>query len=198
MFHHIRGILNHAGPAAAVIEAGGVGYRLTISLATHRALPAVGSEALLYTHFSVSETAQTLYGFATEDERALFRALIGISGVGPATATQILSGTTPDEFSRAIQSQDHTALKKIKGIGEKTAKRILLELKDSALLATRELAPEDGGAGVPAPAKDVASAARQALETLGIAPREATARVEKVLSSEPTLALEDVIRKALQ
>lgn len=199
MYHHLRGTLQQATPALAVIEAGGVGYAITISLATHRELPSPGQECLLLTHLSVRETEHTLYGFATQQERDLFRALIGVSGVGPATALQILSGTTPSDFARAVEEQDHTALKKLKGIGEKTAKRIILELKgSSALGALGPLGAAGAGDSPPGAAADVATAARQALETLGIPPREATARIEKVLGRNPDLALEDAIRAALQ
>lgn len=196
MFHHIKGILVKSTPTQAVIEAGGVGYLLTISLSTKEKLPAQGSECLLLCHFSVSENAQNLYGFAAEEERTLFRALISVSGVGPATGMQILSGTTPEEFARAIENQDHTALKKIKGIGEKTAKRIIVELKGvSAISMLGSSTVPKGGT---APVSDTSSAARRALETLGVNPREASNRVEKVISKNPDIALEELIRLALQ
>jgi Holliday junction DNA helicase RuvA len=195
LFHHVRGTLTHATPTHAILEAGGVGYELIISLSTHRELPAPGEECLLLAHFAVSEQAQALYGFATEAERVLFRALISVSGVGPATAMQILSGTTPPEFARAVETQDTSALKKLKGIGEKTAKRIILELQGAVAF---EPAPGEAGGPAPGAEPDVATAARQALETLGLPPREAAARVEKVLEKEPDLPLEDAIRRALQ
>ncbi|MBN1257901.1 MAG: Holliday junction branch migration protein RuvA [Planctomycetes bacterium] len=195
MFHHIRGILVHTGPTFAVVETGGVGYQLTIPFSTHRELPPVGKECKLLTHFAVSENAQSLYGFATERERALFRILISVKGVGAATAIQILSGSDPEQFALAVERQDHEFLKKIKGIGEKTAKRITLELKGMAALAVSSSAT---GVDLPASARDVSAAARQALETLGVAPREAASRVEKVLQAEPKLSLEDTIRAALQ
>lgn len=199
MFHHIKGTLVKITPTQAIIDVGGVGYMLTVSLSTKDNMPPVGSECMLLAHFSVSENSQTLYGFAMEEERTLFRALISISGVGPSTAMQILSGTKPDEFARAVENQDHTALKKIKGIGDKTAKRIIVELKGMSSIAmlgskvSGAVGVEAGGA-----APDVATAAKAALETLGLNPREAALRVEKVLSANPDTSLEDLIRLALQ
>ncbi|MHC4874404.1 MAG: Holliday junction branch migration protein RuvA [Planctomycetota bacterium] len=195
MFHHIKGTLIKSTPTQAVIETGGVGYLLTISLSTKEKLTAQGSECMLLCHFSVSENAQNLYGFASEEERTLFRALISVSGVGPATGMQILSGTSPEEFARAVENQDHTALKKIKGIGEKTAKRIIVELKGIAAIS---MLGASAGQGSVAPASDTASAAKRALETLGVNPREASTRVEKVLSKNPDIALEELIKLALQ
>ncbi len=196
MYHHIRGTLVSMRPTLAVVEAGGVGYAVAIPLSTHRSLPAPGETCTLYTHLVVRDDGHMLYGFATEQERALFRALIGISGVGPAIALAVLSGTSPDEFLRAVEAQDVTLLKGVKGVGEKTARRIFLELRDAAALSLLEPA-----ATAPSPAAveaHKAAAARQALETLGLAPRAASTRVNKVLADEPELSLEETIRAALR
>jgi Holliday junction DNA helicase RuvA len=199
MYHHFRGTLVKSNPTTAVIEAGGVGYLLTISISTSEQLPAVGSECMLLAHYSVSENSQTLFGFATETERTLFRALISIKGVGPSTAIQILSGTTPDVFVNAVETQDHMALKKIKGIGEKTAKRIILELKDSSAFSTFERTGSTTNASfTPAGKGNIKKSAAMALEALGISPKEAEARVEKVVGSSDNLELEEIIRQALQ
>ncbi|MFH0911648.1 MAG: Holliday junction branch migration protein RuvA [Planctomycetota bacterium] len=196
MYHHLQGKLTHLSPAQAVLEAGGVGYRLTISLTTFRALPPVGALCSFLVHLAVRDDALLLYGFATEAERALFRALLSVTGIGPATAIQILSGSTPEALVAAIRGQDHSFLKKIKGIGEKTARRIILELKDASALylVASEGAPMSGTIR----ASQVATAARQALEALGLTSREAAARVDKTLAARPDLSLEETIRSALQ
>jgi Holliday junction DNA helicase RuvA len=195
MYHHLRGRLTHLEPTFAVLEAGGVGYGIMISLNTHRTLPPVGTDGcMLLTHLHVTDAAQTLYGFADEAERGLFRALISVSGVGPATAMQILSRTTAGEFAQMLTAQDHGALKRVKGIGEKTARRILLELKDTALGEAVA-----GAAAAPGPAaEDDDATVRQALETLGLTPRDASARLEKVRKASPGLSVEETIRQALQ
>ncbi len=188
-----------AGPTEAVVGAGGVGYGLVVPLTTHQALPAPGEECFLFTHYSISETNRILYGFATEEERTIFRALVSIKGVGSATALQILSGVAPRDFAALVERQDYDALKQLKGIGEKTAKRIVLELKGAVGLANADAdAGGTGAAPIPGAATDTASAARQALETLGLKPADAAGRVERVRATEPDLDLEETIRRALQ
>ncbi len=129
MYNHIRGTLTHKSPSRIVIEAGGIGYEATVPLSAGNKLPAVGQEATLLLHLVIREDDMRLIGFADEDQRELFRRLITLSGVGPAMALQILSGMSPQEFAVAVERQDAGALRKIKGVGEKTAKRIILELK---------------------------------------------------------------------
>lgn len=196
MYHHIRGTLTHATPATAVIEAGGIGYELLISLNTHRMLKSVGTECRLYCHLAVREDAHALYGFAEESERDMFRSLISVTGIGPATAVQILSGTTPEKLARAIEMEDTTALRQIKGIGPKTAQRIILDLKGTASLSRVMDAPMPGQP--PRPAGDLATTAARALESLGIPAKEAAQRVAKVMEKNPGISLEDCIRSALQ
>ncbi len=129
MYNHIRGILTHKSPSRAVVEAGGVGYDITIPLSAGSRLPDVGREATVLLHLVVREDDLRLIGFADESQRELFRKLITLSGVGPSMALQILSGMSPQEFAVAVEKQDAGALRKIRGVGEKTAKRIILELK---------------------------------------------------------------------
>lgn len=129
MYHHVRGNLVTKEPGEAVVEAGGVGYLLRIPFSTFVALPAVGKPVKLLAHLHVTDDALTLFGFTTEDERRFFLQLIGhVKGVGPRLALAVLSGGRLDHIQQAIRLGDVKALKAIKGLGEATAKRIVLEL----------------------------------------------------------------------
>lgn len=130
MFYYIKGILAHLDLTCAVIDAGGVGYKMTVSGTTHSALPPVGKEAKLFTYMAVREDGIELFGFATVDELAAFKLLIGVSGVGPKVAVSILSLLTPQKFTAVVCSEDKKTLGKASGVGAKTAARIILELKD--------------------------------------------------------------------
>lgn len=130
MYYYIKGTLEVNEPAFAVIDACGVGYKMTISQTTHDALPAKGSQVKLLTHLSVREDGIELFGFYTQEELSAFRLLIGVSGVGPKVAVSILSYLTPDKFALAVCSEDKKTLSKASGVGAKTAARIILELKD--------------------------------------------------------------------
>lgn len=193
MYHHLRGAVIHVLPGRVVLEVNGVGWDLLVPLSTSCRL-AAGREALLLTHLIVREDAHILYGFLTEEERSLFRTLIGLTGIGAATAAQILSAVTPQEFIVAVEKQDTSFLKKIKGIGDKTAKRMILELKGSKTL----LPDLDSGSSSPSKPAGIAGDAVMALETMGMQNKEAVARVEKVLASEGDLTLEELIRRALR
>ncbi|MDR0361327.1 MAG: Holliday junction branch migration protein RuvA [Planctomycetota bacterium] len=191
MYNHIRGIVVHKSPSQVIVEAGGLGYELTIPLSASGRIPPPGGETTILVHLIVREDALRLIGFSNEGERALFRELIELSGVGPSMALQILSGMTPAEFLQAVDRQDADALKRIKGIGDKMAKRIILEMKGAKMLLT----PEDGGnavgAGVPAEAV-------QALVTLGIIQNEAVRRVQRALKDNPDATVEELIKAALR
>ncbi len=130
MFYYIKGILAHSDLTCAVIDAGGVGYKMTVSQTTHDTLPALGKEAKLFTYMAVREDGIELFGFATTDELAAFKLLIGVSGVGPKVAISILSLLTPQKFTAVVCSEDKKTLGKASGVGAKTAARIILELKD--------------------------------------------------------------------
>ena len=129
MFYYIKGPLAYSDTACAVIEAGGVGYRMTVSGTTHDSLPALNNTVKLYTHLSVREDGIELFGFKTLEELDCFKLLIGVSGVGPKVAISILSLLTPEKFTLVVSSEDAKALSKANGVGAKTA-RIILELKD--------------------------------------------------------------------
>jgi Holliday junction DNA helicase RuvA len=130
MFYYIKGPLAFSDLTCAVIEAGGVGYKMTVSQTTHDALPALGKEAKLYTYLAVREDGIELFGFATMDELAAFKLLISVSGVGPKVAISVLSLLTPQKFTAVVCSEDKKTLGKASGVGAKTAARIILELKD--------------------------------------------------------------------
>ena len=130
MFYYIKGILAHSDLSCAVIEAGGVGYKMTVSQTTHDALPTLGKEAKLFSYMAVREDGIELFGFATADELAAFKLLISVSGVGPKVAISILSLLTPQKFTAVVCSEDKKTLGKASGVGAKTAARIILELKD--------------------------------------------------------------------
>jgi len=189
MYNHIKGIVTAKSPSRIVVETAGIGYELTIPVSAFRKMPDIGKEALVLVHLVVREDEMKLIGFSSDDERDLFRRLIGLSGVGPSMALQILSGMSPQEFVLAVERQDADALKRIKGVGEKTAKRIIIELKGAKTL----LPPETGKMPEGSAGEAVA-----ALMALGLSQNEAGARVEKVLAKNPDLAIEDLIKAALR
>ena len=132
MITYVKGPLAHKNPSFVVVEAGGIGYHVNISLYTYTKIEKAETAKLL-THFHVKEDQQTLYGFVEETERSLFRLLIGVNGVGPATALVVLSSMNPEEFRAAVLGEDVAAIRKVKGIGPKTAQRIILDLKDKMM-----------------------------------------------------------------
>lgn len=188
MYHHIRGILDCAGPGWAVVDCGGVGYRAGVSQNTYRSLPAVGEKVKLLTHYVVREDAAELYGFLTQEELDCFRSMIAVSGVGPKAALAILSELTPERFVSAVSAGDHKLLTLANGVGPKLAQRIVLELKGK-LGDISELA----GGDVPQVRGNKAEAA-QALESLGMKPREAAAAVA---SLDGDMTVEQLIQAAL-
>ncbi len=130
MYYYIKGTLEVNEPTFAVIDACGIGYKLTVSQTTHDGLPSRGSQVKLFTHMSVREDGIELFGFLTQEELSAFRLLIGVSGVGPKVAISILSYLSPEKFALAVSSEDKKTLSKASGVGAKTAARIILELKD--------------------------------------------------------------------
>lgn len=130
MYYYIKGTLEVNEPTFAVIDACGIGYKMTVSQTTHDGLPSRGSQVKLFTHMSVREDGIELFGFLTQEELSAFRLLIGVSGVGPKVAISILSYLSPEKFALAVSSEDKKTLSKANGVGAKTAARIILELKD--------------------------------------------------------------------
>ena len=182
MITHVRGRLVHKAPTRAVVEAGGIGYEVAISLATYGQLPETGAEVLLLTHHYVREDRQDLFGFVEEAEREMFRLLIGVAGIGPVLAQTVLSG---------MAVRDLTG---IKGIGKKTAERMIIELKDKVQLSGATTA----GSGAPAPPRAVEEAVL-ALTALGITSLAARQAVQRVVEKEGTeLSVSQLIKRALQ
>ncbi len=178
-----------------VISCGGVGYAAQVPVTTAEALPAPGQEGTLYTVLSVSENDVSLYGFATEDQRACFRMLTSVSGVGPKAGLSILSILTPEKVALAASSGDHKAFTAANGVGPKLAQRIALELKDKV---GKGLAAGTGFTGAGAVAPPPASAPSQAaaaLVSLGYSASEAAAAVARV---DDSLPVQDIIKIALR
>ena len=178
-----------------VISCGGVGYAAQVPVTTAEALPAPGQEGSLYTVLSVSENDVSLYGFATEDQRACFRMLTSVSGVGPKAGLSILSILTPEKVALAASSGDHKAFTAANGVGPKLAQRIALELKDKV---GKGLAAGTGFTGAGAVAPPPASAPSQAvaaLVSLGYSASEAAAAVARV---DDSLPVQDIIKIALR
>jgi holliday junction DNA helicase RuvA len=191
MIGSLRGRIASKAPPQLTVEVGGVGYEVEAPMSTFFHLPAVGAEVHLLTHLVVREDAHMLYGFATEDERRLFRALIKVSGVGPKIALALLSGVSVADFNQSVQAQDISSLTRVPGIGRKTAERLIVEMRD------RLVAPQlaTGPAGEPG-AANPANEAYDALIALGYRPAEAT-RLLKA-AGPGTHSTEELIRRALQ
>lgn len=205
MFHYLKGTLALLTVDTAVLDVGGVGYKLTISQTTYDAMPPNRSvkeppTVLLYTHLAVREDGIELYGFATETELASFRLLISVSGVGPKAAMSILSLLTPEKFALAVCTDDKKTIAKANGIGPKTAARVILELKDKLM---KEHAGEDLSGYAPSAATATVGGARgklseatDALVVLGYSRAEALAAL-KDIDTEKT-ELEEIIRLSLK
>lgn len=198
MIEYIKGQLAQASPTEAVVEAAGVGYMLNISVNTYSAISKL-AEVKLLVHEIIREDTHELFGFFTQEERALFRLLIGVSGVGPNTARVILSSLTASQLKMCILAGDADKLKAIKGIGLKTAQRLIVDLKDKVNAA--ELAAMAGDteaeAMVGAVDSEVRAEALAALVMLGYQKVQAQKALAKVFNSEPTATVEVAIKRAL-
>jgi holliday junction DNA helicase RuvA len=187
----LRGRIVSKAPPQLTVEVSGVGYELEAPMSTFFHLPALGAEVHLLTHLVVREDAHMLYGFATEDERRLFRALIKVSGVGPKIALALLSGVSVAGFNQSVQAQDISSLTRVPGIGRKTAERLIVEMRDR--LVAPHLATGAPGEGTGASPE---TEAYDALIALGYRPAEAT-RLLKA-AGPGTHSTEELIRRALQ
>ena len=197
MYDYLRGAIAELTPTYAVVECGGVGYIVSISLQTYTALEG-REEALVYVHHVVREDAQQLYGFAERAERELFRLLIGVSGVGGGTARMILSTYTPSELANIISSENAVLLKNVKGLGLKTAQKIIVDLKDKVLGVASGAVEVPMGGVIVSPSSEVYSEAIAALGMLGFGKAASDKVVKKVLKENPTAEVEVVIRMALK
>lgn len=192
MYAYIDGKLTFKNPAYVVVEAGGIGYHINISLNTYSAL-ADAERCKLYTWLHVKEDAHTLYGFADEGERRLFLHLISVSGIGPNTGRMILSSITPVEIQTAIVKADLPLIQRIKGLGAKTAQRLVLELQD-------KLKKEGVDSLISMPQHNtVKDEALSALVMLGFAKQTAEKTIDQILKvTEGTLSVEQLIKQALK
>jgi Holliday junction DNA helicase RuvA len=196
MIGTLAGVLAFKSPPHLLLEVGGIGYEVEAPMSTFYSLPAVGERIRLLTHLVVREDAHILYGFATAEERGLFRNLLKVSGVGPRIALAILSGGTVATFAHAVREHDAAALTRIPGVGRKIAERLIVEMRDRL---------DEPGAG-PAAAAGAAGGipqgpeaeAHSALVSLGYKPVEATRLLKAVGPGLAALSTEELIRRALQ
>lgn len=193
MYEYISGKVAELAPTYAVVEAAGIGYYINISLQTFSAVEHADN-VRLYVHFAVREDAQTLYGFATKEERELFRSLISVSGVGGNTARTILSTYSPSELRNIIATENAVLLKNVKGLGLKTAQKIIVELSGKIALmgatSAVETAPvADGG---------IYDEAMAALTMLGFQRAASDKALKAILKESPSIAVEEAVRQALR
>jgi Holliday junction DNA helicase RuvA len=193
----LRGSVVEAWPMQVVLEVQGVGYQVEIPLSTYEKLPQRGGSVTLLTHLQIREDAHVLYGFATAEERDLFRLLIAhVSGVGPKIALSVLNGMLPVNFRGAVVQGDIAALSKIKGLGKKTAERIVVELRDKVgVSAAWEAASAKNSMS---PAELTMNDAVLALIALGYKQIEAAKAVKTASEARPGAATEDLVREALK
>ena len=199
MLHHLKGSIDELTPTTAVIDCGGVGYLLNISLNTFTAIQGK-HEAKLYVYEAIREDAYVLFGFATRDEREFFTQLITVSGVGGNTARMILSAFSVTELSGIIASGNDRMLTTVKGLGKKTAQKVIVELKDrvASLGIPAAAAGVQTGDLMSLMNNEVYDEAVEALKMLGFAQAAVTKVVKKILTESPADAVEVVIKKALK
>jgi len=191
MIGSLRGRLTYKQAPSIIIECQGVGYDVDTPMSTFLELPTIGAELFLFTHMVVREDAQTLFGFATEDERALFRLLLKISGVGAKMGLAVLSAMSVDSFRRCVQYEDSATLVKVPGVGKKTAERLIIEMRDRI-----DTPSAQSGATTVSVEAGARSEAVDALISLGYKPRE----VNKLIGELDVdgKSAEDIIRLALR
>ncbi len=191
MIDHLKGRLTEKNPTHVVIECGGVGYFVNISLHTFSNLPE-GEQIQLYTHLQVKEDSHTLFGFSSLAEREIFRLLLSVSGIGSSTARTMLSSLTPGQVRDAIANADAATIQGVKGIGAKTAQRVILDLRDKVL---KVYDIDEVSVATNNTNKDEALSA---LEVLGFVRKQAEKAVDKAIRQDPTLSVEGIIKLALK
>ena len=193
MIDYIKGKVEELNPTEVILETYGIGYRILISLQTYEGLNGK-SEVKVYIHHYLREDEELYYGFSSKEERELFRLLIGVSGIGASTARMMLSSLTSDEIRNAILAEDINKIKSIKGIGLKSAQRLILELKDKVV--------KGGGSESPALFTSSSNAATEeaitALVMLGFTKANVTKAVNAVLKEKPSASLEEIIKLSLK
>ena len=191
MFAYLEGDLTYKSPSLLYVSVHGVGYEVNITLQTFSKIQHL-EKCKLYTHLQVREDAWVMYGFADEQERHTFRQLLGISGVGAATARLILSSLKPQELANIIATEDISSLQKVKGIGAKSAQRIILELKGKLQIETNDV-----GVTSAVPHNTIKNDALFALVNLGIGKAAAQKAIDKIDNTD-TLSVEEIIKQALR
>ena len=191
MIHHIQGRLVEKNPTDVVIDCNGVGYFIHISLHTFSQLPATENVSL-FTHFQVREDAHNLFGFSSKQEREIFRLLLSVSGIGASTARTMLSSFPPDQLRDAIVGGDIPTIQSVKGIGSKTAQRVVLDLQDKMM---KIFGLDEVSAS---PSNTNKNEALSALETLGFARKQAEKVCDIIIKLDPTATVEDIIKQALK
>ena len=192
MIDYIRGLVAELNPAYVVVDNQGIGYMMHISLTTYQALQGAAGEAKLFVYEAIREDAHLLFGFATKHERELFLLLISVSGVGPNTARMILSSIPPAELEQVIAGERVAQLKAVKGVGAKTAQRIIVNLRDKIKVGATTLLNTDER---PGEAYDEALAA---LVMLGFTQQMSHKALKKLFQHDPLLSAEDAIKQALK
>ena len=193
MIDYIKGKIIELTPTYTVIENNGIGYMIQISLQTFSALENK-SDVTIYIHHYLREDEEQFYGFSSKDERGLFRLLIGVSGIGVSTAQMMLSSLSSDEIRNAIISEDINRIKSIKGIGLKTAQRLILELKDKIVKG----GGKDSAPLFSAGSNAIIEEATTALVLLGFTKANVSKAISAVLKDEPSASLESIIKLALK
>ena len=193
MIDYIKGQIDTLSPTEVTLETYGIGYRILISLQTYEGLNGK-TEAKIYIHHYLREDEELYYGFATKDERELFRLLIGVSGIGASTARMMLSSLNAEEIRNAILAEDINKIKSIKGIGLKSAQRLVLELKDKVLKGEGT----DSSALFPTSSNTATDEAVTALVMLGFTKANVNKAVAAVLKEKPSASLEEIIKLALK
>jgi Holliday junction DNA helicase RuvA len=195
MISYLKGLLVELEPTHLIMEVGGVGYHVIIPLSTYDAFKSK-KEAKVLTHFHVKEDSQTLYGFSLAEERTVFLDLIGISGIGPSTAIGMLSAMNPNEIKSAIVAENVKQIQSIKGIGGKTAQRVILELKDRY---KKEGLITESSQSSGASNNSLRNEALSALINLGFAKNSAEKVIDKILqANQENITLEQLIKQALK
>ncbi|CAI0772217.1 Holliday junction ATP-dependent DNA helicase RuvA [Serratia quinivorans] len=200
MIGRLRGVILEKQPPLVLLEANGVGYEVHMPMTCFYELPELGQEAIVFTQFVVREDAQLLYGFNDKQERALFRELIKVNGVGPKLALAILSGMSAQQFVSAVEREEITTLVKLPGVGKKTAERLVVEMKDRFKGLNGDLFNNSSEITLPTAAQaaevDAEAEAASALVALGYKPQEASRMVSKI--AKPGADCETLIRDALR
>lgn len=193
MIDYIKGQITELSPTEVILETYGIGYRILISLQTYESLNG-RKDSIIYIHHYLREDEELYYGFASKDERELFRLLIGVSGIGASTARMMLSSMSSEEIRTAILAEDINKIKSIKGIGMKSAQRLILELKDKIVKG----GGTDSGQLFGSSSNAATEEATTALVMLGFTKANVTKAVNSVLKEKPSASLEEIIKLALK